>query len=65
MMYQVKQIKLLSLVLVLDYLNTIFLVKYKKVFPQNFLDLIPFLKVIEIDELMSYKPKKKQKIDVV
>ena len=51
--------------LVLEYLNTIFLVKYKKVFPQNFLDLIPFLKVIEIDELMSYKPKKKQKIDVV
>ena len=47
------------------YINSIFLVKYKKVFPQGFLNLIPYIKALSIDELLNFKPKKKQKIDVI
>ena len=29
------------------------------------MDLIPYIKALSIDQLLNFKPKKKQKIDVV
>jgi hypothetical protein len=40
----------------MDYLNSIFLAKYKKIFPGAFMDIIPYIKIIDMDELLNFKP---------